>query len=77
MLKRIEIICNHLDISIEELALRIDVDPGIFQLYEDNILEMDNDTLHKICDLGGFSPRWVKYGQAHSVDILPLRGAKA
>ncbi len=63
MLDRINKICAHLEISLEELSRRIDVDPGIWKLYDSGEIEIDDDIAFRICLLGGYSPMWIKYGE--------------
>lgn len=59
---RFELICQHMEISLEELAKIADIDVSFFDLYATGELELDELTLHKILEFSGADWYWLEYG---------------
>jgi len=59
---RFELICQHMDISLRELALIADIDVSFFDLYATGELELDELTLHKIVDYSEVDWFWLEHG---------------
>jgi transcriptional regulator with XRE-family HTH domain len=70
VLKRLNGICETLDITLDQLADQIEIDPELFDLYESGEIKMDYDTAFRICLISGISPSWIQSGEGAS-DIQP------
>ena len=62
VLKRLNGICETLDITLDQLADQIEIDPELFDLYESGEIKMDYDTAFRICLISGISPSWIQSG---------------